>query len=168
LATPEIGVALRGLTEGMTDVEQAALAKVMSVHRFSSGDRLVEQGEWHDALLILGAGKAAVRLGSRSAPVELETIGPGDWIGEMEVLEPGPAPMSIEALEDGWLLQLPNEELEHLRLVHPDLSTKLHLRLSGSLARRLRDCNAGGLESRPSGPGLGDWLRSLVTGKAIQ
>jgi CRP-like cAMP-binding protein len=152
----------------MTEVEQAVLANVMSLHGFSRGDRLVEQGEWHDALLILGAGKAAVRLGSRSAPVELETIGSGHWIGEMEVLEPGPAPMSIEALEDGWFLQLPGDELENLRLVHPDLSAKLHLRLSESLARRLRNCNAGGLENGPSGPGLGDWLRSLVTGKAIQ
>ena len=91
------------LTVAQAEVISGAVTK----RRFKRGEVLVEQGQKSNALSILLTGRArVVSADSRGREVILATLGPGDYIGEMSIIdnEPHSATVRAEVQTDVLLL----------------------------------------------------------------
>ncbi len=82
----------------LTPSQAEALAGAVSKRRFKRGEFLVEQGKRCESLFILLAGRARVVVtDSRDREVILATMHPGDYVGEMSLIDHEPHSASVEA-----------------------------------------------------------------------
>lgn len=91
------------LTAAQSEILGGAVVK----HRFKRGEALVEQGLKSDALYILLTGRArVVSSDSRGREVILATLGPGDYLGEMSIIDNNPHSATVRAEVQTDVLQL--------------------------------------------------------------
>ena len=82
------------LTVAQAEVISGAVVK----QRFKRGEPLVEQGHKSDALFILLTGRARVMTSdSRGREVILATLAPGDYLGEMSIIDNQPHSATVRA-----------------------------------------------------------------------
>jgi CRP/FNR family transcriptional regulator, cyclic AMP receptor protein len=82
----------------LTPTQAESLADAIGKRRFKRGELLVEQGKKCDALYIILAGRARVVVTDRKArEVILATMHPGDYIGEMSLIDHEPHSANVEA-----------------------------------------------------------------------
>ncbi len=82
----------------LTPAQAESLAQAVGKQRFKRGELIVEQGKKCDALYIILAGRARVLVtDNRAREVILATLQPGDYIGEMSLIDREPHSASVEA-----------------------------------------------------------------------
>jgi ATP/ADP translocase/HEAT repeat protein len=112
----------------------APLARVATIEDFSPGQRLVTEDELGDRLYVLISGKVAVtRRGER-----LATLGPGEALGEMAILDAAPRSATVTAEEETSALCIGSEEFYEILHEQVEIAEGV-IRL---LTRRLREANA--------------------------
>ena len=91
----------------LTESQAQQIADAVIKRRFKRGDRIVEHGLKSNALYIILSGRARVLASdSRGREVILATLQPGDYIGEMSLIdnEPHSATVRAEVQTDALLL----------------------------------------------------------------
>lgn len=82
----------------LTPAQAESLASAVEKRRFKRGELIVEQGKKQDALFILLAGRARVVVTDvKAREVILATLHPGDYIGEMSLIDHEPHSANVEA-----------------------------------------------------------------------
>jgi CRP-like cAMP-binding protein len=79
----------------LTERQLKSLAKTVKVISYPAGGRIVKQGEPGIALYLLLRGEAEVRQGTRT----LARLGPGQFFGEMTLLDEQPRSADVVALQ---------------------------------------------------------------------
>jgi CRP-like cAMP-binding protein len=77
-----------------------------------AGTRIVQEGDPADALYVISSGQVAVSAvgeTAAAAPVRLRTMGPGEYFGEIGLIENVPRTASVDATSDVALLRLPGD-----------------------------------------------------------
>jgi CRP-like cAMP-binding protein len=95
------------LFAALTPSQSASIADAIVKKRFKRGEVVVEQGKKSDALYIILTGRARVMSAdSRGREVILATLQPGDYIGEMSLIddEPHSATVRTEVQTDVLML----------------------------------------------------------------
>jgi CRP/FNR family transcriptional regulator, cyclic AMP receptor protein len=115
-----------------------ALAEVTSVERYQSGSAVVKEGAPGTAFFVILEGPAKVMIGSRT----ITRLGPGDFFGEISLLDGDPRTASVVADSPLLCLKLGGSHFLQLLSDQP----KLMLKLLREVARRLRAA-----ESPPAG-----------------
>lgn len=73
---------------GLTASQMSHLSETVVKQRFKRGELIIEQGKKSGALFIILSGRARVIMtDERAKEVILNTIGPGDYIGEMSLMD---------------------------------------------------------------------------------
>lgn len=86
------------LFAAITPDQASLLSGAVSKRRFKRGELIVQQGTKSDALYIILSGRARVVMAdSKSREVILSTLKPGDYIGEMSLIDDEPHSASVEA-----------------------------------------------------------------------
>jgi CRP/FNR family cyclic AMP-dependent transcriptional regulator len=98
--------------------------------RFPAGETLARQGENGHEFMVMVEGTARVEIGGRS----VATIGPGDFFGEIALLDGGPRTATVIAETDLVAEVIGQREFAGLVEDSPHLAKKLLV----GLARRLR------------------------------
>jgi len=116
--------------------ELQTLAKSSQERTYSAGTKLFSQGDSGSGLYILKSGKVSItqRSGAQGAEKEINTVGAGETLGEMALLDDQPRSATVTAVEDVTALLLPVWEFRGVIKAHPDIA----LKLLASLSRRLR------------------------------
>jgi len=96
-----------------------------------TGTQLVTAGERGHQLFVIVDGRAAARV-SRGRTVRL---GPGEFFGEMSLVDGGPCSATVSAVTDMRLLVVGHREFWALLNAAPPLVAKI----MGTLSRRVRD-----------------------------
>jgi CRP-like cAMP-binding protein len=118
------------------------VARHAEVSTIEAGSPLVRQGDEGDALFVLLAGAARVeRDGANVAQ-----LGPGDYFGELALLDPAPRAATVTAVEDCEVAVLSVRMFRVLLRDVPQIAAEL----LAQLARRVRD--AGGDDPSPDQP----------------
>ncbi len=132
VSTDEKAVALARvpLFEGISEESMARLADVAGEVEFPAGQFIVRQGQVGSGLYVILSGAARVVRGSS----EIARLGPGEFVGELSVIDQEPRVASVEAVEDTRVLAVASWDLLGLLERDPALS----LNLIRGLARRLR------------------------------
>jgi CRP/FNR family cyclic AMP-dependent transcriptional regulator len=118
------------LFAGISDESMARLAEVAGEQDFPTGSFIVRQGQVGTGLYIILSGQARVIRGSE----DLALLGPGDFFGELAVIDQQPRMASVQAETDTTLMALASWDLLALLERDPALS----LNLIKALAERLR------------------------------
>lgn len=109
-------------------------ASLVDQTRFAAGRTIAEQGATGWEAFVIVSGKAAVLLDGQ----RISTLGPGDVIGEMALLDRAPRSATVNAETDVDALVVTEQSLE--RLIR---ETNVARNLLRSLARRLREFESG-------------------------
>ena len=101
------------------------------------GEVICHEGELGDAMYLIQTGRAAIVRGGFDAPIVLACHGPGEFVGEMALLENLPRSASVVALGDMHLLKITREDFQALLSDSTNLDIGMMRRLSAHL--RLAD-----------------------------
>ena len=112
------------------------LARRLQLRSRVAGQTVVNAADPGDAMFLIHAGRVRVLVSGESGrEVILATLGPGDFFGEMALLDGRPRSATVMAMEDTTLLVLTREALlAHLRS-HPQTALNLLAELSLRLRR---------------------------------
>ncbi len=118
------------LFRSLAESELAFIARVSDRITLPAGKTLMRQGDHGAEFLVLLRGTASVTRGG----VETATLGPGDFAGELALLDPGPRSATVTTTDDVEALVLGTREFWSVLSDSPGLDKKLLV----ALARRLR------------------------------
>jgi CRP-like cAMP-binding protein len=112
------------------------LARRLQVRTRPAETLIVAQDEAGDAMYILVSGRAKVALfGDNGRELTLSDLKPGDFFGEMALLDNRPRSANVVAIDDVTLLMLTREAfVAHLR-AHPQTALNMLGELTGRLRR---------------------------------
>lgn len=149
----------------LTPAQHEQLLGLMSTRSLAAGEVLTHAGSHSSEMYIVAQGTLSVRLTADGEAVEVTTVGPGGWIGEVSALDPGPASATVVALSDCRFHVLDSTLLSGLCTDHPILGSKVYGSLCHTLARRLRATSRAALDEHEAEPdehpSLGDRLKRL-------
>jgi CRP-like cAMP-binding protein len=120
------------LLRGLKDADIASLAADLAERRVAAGDTIVGEGTGGVAFFFVLEGETSVTV----AGEEVATLGPGEYVGELALLDPeGPRSATVTAKTDVVLGAMSAWQFRPFVLAHPEAAWKLLQRL----ARRLRE-----------------------------
>lgn len=99
---------------------------------------LIEEGEYSNVLYLVYSGVLSVSLTGEFYEISLGLIKPGQWVGDVSLIEPGKASATVKVVEQAHLLCLKHDRFEVFRSQHPKTASRMLHALSTELAGRLR------------------------------
>jgi CRP-like cAMP-binding protein len=118
--------------------EEAALLAHMTTRSVPANTTLIVAGEPNDSLFFVERGELLVSLPFDKGPVFVGARGRGSWVGEVTLLDPGPASATVTTAEDTVLRVLSASTLGALTGSHPTVVSHLVRAISEDLAHRIR------------------------------
>lgn len=133
-------IARIALFQGLSPKSLARVASITTAQRYPIGTVLFRAGDVGDRLYMLTEGRVRI---SREVPgmgeEALAIMGPGDYFGEMAVIDPAPRSADAHVHEACSVLEIRKDEMEHLMMVHRDLAYEVLWNVVRTLTARLRD-----------------------------
>lgn len=124
------------MTLAPEELEQ--VAQVAVPRRFSASQTVFREGDASDTCYVIRDGHVrAVRAHPDGRSITLAQFGPGDFFGELAMLDEERRSATIETLEETEALAILGADMRRLLREHPEISVKL----IAVLGRRLRETN---------------------------
>ncbi len=127
------------LFENCREKDLVSIARCCRLVELEEGEMLIEKGGAGDGLYIIDSGRVSVKLSKNGENVA--TMGEGEYIGEMSLLDREPRSAYIFCESPGRALFLPGEEFMSLIKETPRTGSKVLFVLALTLSRRLRSTN---------------------------
>lgn len=115
---------------GLDKRELDMLGKLVKEQSYPSGATIVKSGAGGHGLYIIKEGKVSIIQGGRT----VASMGPGQFFGEISVLDGGPRTADVRADQDTVCLTLVSWEVKPLLMEEPNLTYKMLL----EMVKRLR------------------------------
>jgi CRP/FNR family cyclic AMP-dependent transcriptional regulator len=128
-----------GLFGALSDDVLEYLATLLTVETPPAGATLFREGEDANAMFVVINGEVEVlKKSKRSVEARVAVLGPGDWFGEMSIVDIQPRSATVRALAPSRLLRVSSADLD--ALYRHDLRSYaiIILNLARELSRRLR------------------------------
>lgn len=126
-------------------VEASALQSLLEQYKpeiAQPGEWIMREGGIADYMFVIINGELEVVShggGSSGADVRVALLGPGDWVGEMAVLDPqAQRSASVRSLAPSLLLRLTVSQMQRLETEQPQVYTAMVRNIARELSRRLR------------------------------
>jgi voltage-gated potassium channel len=113
----------------------ADLVRVLRPRFVKADDVIVRKGDEGDSMYIIASGEAAVDLGPGREPI---VLGPGQFFGEMALIERTSRTATVRATDECKLLELPAKDFQELLQQYPELGDSIH-----KIAAERKAANAG-------------------------
>lgn len=115
------------------------LEKVAKERSFEKGAHIVRQGEPGEGLFIITEGKVEIQKTMSDGKImSIATHGPGDFFGEMAILDGAPRSADVVATENAKVLVIVSWDFTSLMKNHPEIA----LEILPMVVRRFRETNA--------------------------
>ena len=126
------------LLSGLEAPELDRIAQVAVPRSYPKGARVFHEGDESDACYVIREGEVRVtREHSDGRAIALATLGPGELVGELAMLDGGVRSASLEALTDIELLAVSAADMRGLLERNAEITAKLVV----ALTKRLRETN---------------------------
>lgn len=112
-----------------------------------TGECIVQQDEKGDCMYVLTAGSAKVIHRRDGKKFELATLQPGDFFGEIALVDEGPRSADVAALTDCTLLRIEHAALRAVAGVYPSAAFKLLIAVGRVMVARIRRGNQKYIDS---------------------
>jgi len=130
-----------GILTGLSDQSLANLSTYGQYRQLSAGTQLIREGDAQDCFYVLVSGKLAISAMAAGREVPLSIAEAGECLGEVSLLEPGPASASVQVLEDAVLWSMNLEDMRRYLTEHPGGGGALLLGMAQCLSQRIRQVN---------------------------
>jgi CRP-like cAMP-binding protein len=127
------------LLKHFSEADAAALGAALTPQHFETGETLTAYREPADTLHLITGGSVAIHVMQEGENLVLGQAVPGCVVGEVGLVEPGPASATLEAREPVDTLALPHERFEKLCREEPSVASSLLRAISSELVARLRN-----------------------------
>ena len=118
----------------MSDKELKRLAKSLQARTFEAGQHAAVQGRDGIGFFLIESGEAKVTVDGG----EIGSLGPGDWFGEMALIDGGPRSATVVADTNVLCLRLSRAPFQRMLKDEPEVS----IALLKEFARRIRQLQA--------------------------
>lgn len=129
-----------GLFGGMDPAILEALAQELPVASIDPGTDVIHEGDAARELFVVITGELEVlKKSKRGTEARVAVLGPGDWFGEMAILDVQPRSATVRAVAPTVMLRMSAEHVDRL-LYRRDLKAYalLMMNVARELSRRLR------------------------------
>ncbi len=130
------------LFQGLSEEDLEKVQKVIEKKEFPAGRWIFDETLPGRELYIILSGKIRIvkvtREGERQT---LSVLKPGDFFGELSLLDGRKHSASAEAVEDSSLLMITQEGLGRIEQEHPEVALKIIKNMALKISRILRDMN---------------------------
>lgn len=128
-----------GLFGALNDDVVDHLANALSVDTPSSGQLLFREGEEASAMYVVVRGELEVlKKSRRGIDARVALLGPGDWFGEMSIVDIQPRSATVRAVAPCRLVRITPSDLDALYRYDVRSYAIVVLNLARELSRRLR------------------------------
>ena len=142
-----------GLFGALSDEVLAFLAGMLTVVKPTIGETIFREGDEASAMYVVLAGEMEITKKSRGAvDARVAVLGPGDWFGEMSIVDIQPRSATVRALAPGRLIRISAADLDALYRHDVRSYAIIVLNLARELSRRLRVAatkKTSGMTTRP-------------------
>jgi CRP/FNR family transcriptional regulator len=115
------------------------LSRIMVPRTFKTGDVIIKEGDQGAGVFVVTSGKVEVVRGAGGGKLQvLNTLGPGDFFGEMALFEGFPRSATVRCLEDTELLAMTRWDFRAELSSHSEIA----LAVLEAVVRRLREADA--------------------------
>lgn len=115
---------------------------------FKAGEYIFRENDPGDVMFIIEKGQVEIVKKIGEEERRLTIFEPGDFFGEMSILEDLPRGASARAVTDCKLLQIDHSTFDQMLRENPEIG----IRMMRSLSRRLREAGSGSVEATPAPP----------------
>ena len=125
---------------GLSQETLETLASSLPTSRIEAGDIVVEEGDLSTQMFVVVAGELEViKKGESGGDVRVAVLGPGDWFGEMSILDVQPRSATVRSVAPTLVLSVTAEHVENL-LYRRDVKdyALFIMNIARELSRRLR------------------------------
>ncbi|HSN83407.1 MAG TPA: cyclic nucleotide-binding domain-containing protein [Polyangiales bacterium] len=129
-----------GLFGGLSRGTLETLAASLPTTRVEAGEMVVEEGDLSTQMFVVVAGELEViKKGESGGDVRVAVLGPGDWFGEMSIIDVQPRSASVRAVAPTLVVSVTAEHVENL-LYRRDMKdyALFVMNIARELSRRLR------------------------------
>ena len=132
-------------------------AQAGELEKFGAGEDIVVEGTLGDSLYLILSGSAEVHVGAGETR-PLATLKPGEFFGEMSLVEPAVRSATVRATDVTEVFRVPHYALSNLLEDDPIVLHLVLVTVIRVLSKRLRDTNAlvGSVEK------LSEWLAASL------
>ncbi len=130
-----------------SDDEMDAFIELLDRVEIAEGQIIVKQDDAGDCMFILVRGRAKVVHHSDVHNFDLAVLEPGDFFGELALVDAGPRSADVIALGDCVLLTVTHAALSALAGIYPTAAFKLLIAIGRLLVDRLRRTNQRYIDS---------------------
>jgi CRP-like cAMP-binding protein len=136
------GATLReiGLFGGLDEATLEVLARELPVEQIAVGTRVVGEGDPAREMFVVVSGELeVVKRSPGGSDVRVAMLGPGDWFGEMAIVDVQPRSATVRSLAPSVLVRITAEHVDRL-LYRRDLKAYalLIMNIAREMSRRLR------------------------------
>lgn len=125
------------LFKTLNDNDLGQLADLAEEKFFDPGDRLMIQNEYSSELYIIANGEVEIRVFSDEGEKHISTIGNGDYLGEMAILDGAPRSASAYAKTKTRTLSINGSSFHAILRDRPTVA----LAVLSDLSKRIRELN---------------------------
>jgi CRP-like cAMP-binding protein len=130
-----------GILVGLGTASLNNLATFGQYHHVPSGTEIIREGEMQDRFYVVISGQLSISAKCSGKDIPLSFALPGECLGELSLLEPGPASASIRVSKDSVLWSMDIEELRAYILDDTGDAGILLMGMASCLSYRLRRAN---------------------------
>ncbi|MEN3044327.1 MAG: cyclic nucleotide-binding domain-containing protein [Candidatus Hydrothermales bacterium] len=128
------------LFKGLSEETIKDIAPYISVREFKKGRIIFFEGDTGRFLFLIKRGKLEIlKKNNKGEEVQIALFGPGDFIGEMALIEESVRSATCRAVEDSEVLLFSHRAFFDLIESKPKAACKLLLEIAKVLSKRLRD-----------------------------
>lgn len=126
------------LFSGLSDAEHGLLLQVAVRKNYPRNSLIIQQGDVGESLYLLRRGRAKVYLSEPGGrEVILAFLGPGDFLGEMALIDDEPCSASVMPTEESEFVSVNKKDFLRVLASSPSMAVNLLKAMSG----RLRESN---------------------------
>jgi len=128
-----------GLFGALSDDVLRQFADTLAVQVIDTGTTLFREGEdGRDMFVVLQGELEVLKRSHRGTDARVALLGPGDWVGDMSIVDIQPRSASVRALAPTRLLRVTAADLDNIYRTDLKAYSIVILNLARELSRRLR------------------------------
>ena len=135
------GLKGKSLFVEFTDDELADFVELLDIDEAKKGEIIVKQDDHGDCMFILVEGSVRVLHHSGGRDINLASLQPGDFFGELALVDAGVRSADVDAAADCTLLRITQAAISAAAGVYPTAAFKFLIAIGRILVGRLRQTN---------------------------
>jgi CRP-like cAMP-binding protein len=122
----------------LTDADLGCIIDALVVQSVPAETRMITHGEWNDRLYLIVDGEVGIHITCTDTTLQLGSRAKGSWIGELGLIEPGPASATVDATTDVVAWVLTHDAYQGMQQDSPGAAAALTELVCKDIAERFR------------------------------